>query len=436
MAIYKGTQEVKDLYLCGHGIANPSAVGLQEDVDYVRYEWLRFYNEPSTQSVYTFMSLPIESSDVKFELKYNIISNSSYFTTGNSRYSYGLSNEMLLVRVWDYSQNNVVYTKNNSDPSNTSRIIESTGSMLTINGESVTKYGFPIDACVWKNNGTIDYLTSAITVNGSVRYIPCRLLRPIPAALDANGIARNSGECGMFDAESGKFYGNVAASGEFSVEGLIQHKIRFAFMDNHLVFGKLVEGDDFVRAQWLKGDGSSYIDTGIIVPTEKFVCITKLRNREKRTVPTAYFAFTVRQIQSAAVPYISVNPRTDEQRYYVDLTVPRSYVPFGSGEFDINITMPSASTLQGDLMFFRSRNVNFGNSPWIGDIAAFLLTSLDSTFRVEMQPCRLLRAIPAELDANGIARPADTCGMYNIVNGLFYGNVAPGGTFTVENDAT
>ena len=50
-----------------------------------------------------------------------------------------------------------------------------------------------------------------------VNMTPCRLLRPIPASLDANGIARNAGECGMFDAVSGKFFGNVASSGSFTV---------------------------------------------------------------------------------------------------------------------------------------------------------------------------------------------------------------------------
>lgn len=50
-----------------------------------------------------------------------------------------------------------------------------------------------------------------------IHLIPCQLLRGIPVSLDANGKARQAGECGMIDTISGKFYGNVAARGSFTV---------------------------------------------------------------------------------------------------------------------------------------------------------------------------------------------------------------------------
>jgi hypothetical protein len=46
---------------------------------------------------------------------------------------------------------------------------------------------------------------------------PARLLRPLPAYMDANGKPRAAGECGMWDKVSNKFYGNVATSGRFTV---------------------------------------------------------------------------------------------------------------------------------------------------------------------------------------------------------------------------
>lgn len=52
----------------------------------------------------------------------------------------------------------------------------------------------------------------------SHNFIPCQLIKSIPATLDANNIARSAGECGMIDLISGKFYGNVANSGTFTVE--------------------------------------------------------------------------------------------------------------------------------------------------------------------------------------------------------------------------
>jgi hypothetical protein len=51
----------------------------------------------------------------------------------------------------------------------------------------------------------------------SHNFMPCKLLRAIPAELDANGIARNAEECGVVDTYSGLFYGNVNSSGTFSV---------------------------------------------------------------------------------------------------------------------------------------------------------------------------------------------------------------------------
>jgi hypothetical protein len=84
----------------------------------------------------------------------------------------------------------------------------------------ITKYGFPATYKVLYNNtanANATVYNSAISVNGSIRYTPCHLLRSIPAELDANGIARQAGECGMYDTVNDKFYGNVASSGTFSV---------------------------------------------------------------------------------------------------------------------------------------------------------------------------------------------------------------------------
>ena len=52
----------------------------------------------------------------------------------------------------------------------------------------------------------------------SIHLTPCQLLRSIPTYLDANGKARQAGECGMIDLISGKFYGNVVNTGTFTVE--------------------------------------------------------------------------------------------------------------------------------------------------------------------------------------------------------------------------
>jgi hypothetical protein len=81
---------------------------------------------------------------------------------------------------------------------------------------------------------------------------------------------------------------------------------------------------------------------------------------------------------------------------------------------------------------FYSQFINDATSDGV-KCAYFRLLSNNSIVQ-NLTPCRLLRPIPAALDGNGIARNADECGMYNSVNGLFYGNVANDGTFTVSDD--
>jgi hypothetical protein len=56
-----------------------------------------------------------------------------------------------------------------------------------------------------------------ITIDNELNLIPVKLLRSIPSKYDANGIARQAGECGMYDTVNDVFYGNVASSGTFSV---------------------------------------------------------------------------------------------------------------------------------------------------------------------------------------------------------------------------
>jgi len=84
---------------------------------------------------------------------------------------------------------------------------------------------------VWNNNvkfsiygGKMQILEEYDSANDKLisSLVPCQLLKPIPASLDANNRARQAGECGMYDSISGMFFGNVASSGTFSVEGEVE----------------------------------------------------------------------------------------------------------------------------------------------------------------------------------------------------------------------
>lgn len=61
-------------------------------------------------------------------------------------------------------------------------------------------------------------ISSVTTGEGVDVLVPCTLLRSIPRNLDAQCKERVAGECGMIDLISGKFYGNVANNGTFTVE--------------------------------------------------------------------------------------------------------------------------------------------------------------------------------------------------------------------------
>lgn len=66
-------------------------------------------------------------------------------------------------------------------------------------------------------NVVFPYKIKKFEIDGKLNLIPVKLLQSIPAILDGNGIARQAGECGMWDKVSGRFYGNVASSGSFTV---------------------------------------------------------------------------------------------------------------------------------------------------------------------------------------------------------------------------
>lgn len=217
MAMYYNGKKVRNLYYNGKCITR-LALGkemtrLVEGDDFVRAEWL-----VATIPVgVLMMSLPLNTNDFYFKRKWHIFGNVGYFSTDTHAYFTHYSNRK--VAVYDKSTgDSVVY--GNSIDADIEIVINSNIARTIINNIDVPMYGDTATSISFQNaaNGqnTAEFSTSAITVDGIERYIPVRLLRPIPAALDANGIARNAGECGMFDSISGKFYGNVG-SGAFTV---------------------------------------------------------------------------------------------------------------------------------------------------------------------------------------------------------------------------
>jgi hypothetical protein len=200
---------------------------LREGVDYEGYDWLKADIPIST----TMMSLPINSKNFEFQRNFIQLMNSSYFFTGsssNNSYAYFITDTLdmndLRPQIWNGESNIVVYTSS-SKLGLGIHTITANDNGITISSATNTAtlpwYGNEANVVIFNNANNVNkktiHLTSSIKVDGVTRYVPCQLLKPIPASLDANNRARSAGECGMYDSISGKFFGNVASTGSFTV---------------------------------------------------------------------------------------------------------------------------------------------------------------------------------------------------------------------------
>jgi hypothetical protein len=189
---------------------------LREGVDYETADWLK----ADIPFEVRMMDLPINSSNIKFDIERLSLGNIQIFKTENADYFFWERN--FVIGVYDIINHKDFTSK--PYPDNTTLFhIRTTETSVKFNNIEIGVYGFPIKyfriSCLTGSTYRIDVITkiSSIEVDGVTRYVPCQLLRDIPATLDANGKARVAGECGMYDAVSGKFFGNVASTGSFTV---------------------------------------------------------------------------------------------------------------------------------------------------------------------------------------------------------------------------
>lgn len=209
---------------------------------------------------------------------------------------------------------------------------------------------------------------------------------------------------------------------------------------------RLVEGDDFVRAEWLVGDGTAYIQgvtydlwnnhlqmqigTAVALPSSSIgygdtssgatLAVTRIRDSAH---PESYMMIVFREGTSKShIADISYNdiPQILDLDFYIDNAIfqcIRDGIVFTTGETATESLWTSITPI------IRSNKVSY-----IRELLP------NNTYRSNLIPVKLLKSIPSKYDANGIARQAGECGMYNSVNGLFYGNVASSGTFTVSDN--
>jgi hypothetical protein len=257
-----------------------------------------------------------------------------------------------------------------------------------------------------------------------MNLIPCTLTMDLPASMDANNIARTKGTSGMWDLVSDKFYGNVANSGTFKAVNL-------------------AEGVDYEVHQWLVGDGNAYINT-LITKFDGIVDISFYfssyngsifgRERKDSSIEDYSDRFVV-SINNNVTPNCRIYgkdtngaelPIANDERLIIDIN--NGVATNKNGDTAIISVM--ANVTGRNLYLFAD---NYRDNPYInkfnGRIGLFSISN-----KIYLIPVKLLHSIPSKYDANGIARQAGECGMYDTVNDVFYGNVASSGTFSVSDD--
>ena len=273
-----------------------------------------------------------------------------------------------------------------------------------------------------------------LEIDNILHLIPCKLLKPVPKWLDANGIRRQVGECGMIDLISGKFYGNVNSVGTFTVENYYERK------------------------EWLKGDGEAFINTlinpsfgdkisaeGVITSRPNIDNIAFISansgddcfglytggSYHKEGLPQ----YVILHTSSVRTEYIAFRPQEDG-KFKMQCQLTRNSLPQYSLSIDnvdvqpyvINATINQVPTSSYRIGYFVAEGLSSSN---IGlDTCKLSKVTINSHTLI---PCTLTMDLPASMDANNIARTKGTSGMWDLVSDRFYGNVASSGTFKAVN---
>lgn len=222
--------------------------------------------------------------------------------------------------------------------------------------------------------------------------------------------------------------------------------IQLQEIKNIFIKNRLTEGVDFVRKEWLKGDGSARISIifngyretlnyTILLESSPSGLIYKAYKTISNTDAAEYAYFIdsgleltlrhgIRRNNYSSIIHTNIDGTYEGHVYNISLK---------KGNVDNKVIFTiNGSSFNKDSRF--DSTLDFDVSMPIYAKAAKI--SAFNTDRYNLTPCQLLKSIPATLDANKRARSAGECGMYDSISGKFYGNVANSGTFTVEGDVT
>ena len=408
---------------------------LIEGEDYEKYHWL---DGDGTAYIDTELTLS-ETDVIETKILNKTIPSTYYIIYGNDSSQFQnlacilFNNEYLRFRpTGTYSDTFIV-----SQLGTEYAIVQSTTKLIVNNvdkwnGDSVSQISTK-KCCIFSAGITAahsycyDGKIAYFNISDRINLIPCKLLKPVPKWLDANGIRRQVGECGMIDLISGKFYGNVNSVGTFTVENYYERK------------------------EWLVGDGSAYIDTNVIVDVPSLYINTKFTAADfsyyeplfgSRSNPSESY-------RGSHIWYIAENKiRVDVLSSDNSLLFCNIQSGVNSLVLDVPNNVISINNVSetGKLSDYRVKNSMYtfhifnmkilgdtsdGRHPYNGSFGNFTLN--DGTHSHTLIPCTLTMDLPASMDANNIARTKGTSGMWDLVSDKFYGNVASSGTFKAVN---
>lgn len=200
---------------------------------------------------------------------------------------------------------------------------------------------------------------------------------------------------------------------------------------------KLVEGRDYERWDWLKGDGLAWIDT--LHKCSTTINVDVLINADYVTFADYIGAENSDNSGNLRIGVENSTGRLGCVRYNgskVKFVAPNTdaNIVVGGGYVSVNGTKQSFNTLVS------SYNITIGGvnkrNTVKGNPCNFRYVNIsDVDYSLYLSPIKLLSPCPPNLSANGKPYPIGECGMIDSISGKFYGN-SGSGSFSVYNDPT
>lgn len=255
----------------------------------------------------------------------------------------------------------------------------------------------------------------------------------------------------MLDKVSGELYGN-SGTGDF-VLGQDVGYIDYSKNLQQIYQNKLIEGVDYETADWLKGDAVAYINTNYLLDFDD------IKTSIFRSYNTANQVFEGSRYEPQPTTNNGAGTVIGYARgsNYSSFFSPNGLMSHWNRTIPINVESTVVMSKNG--ITLNGTNISSVDqvTPIVGSrfdsVTPYLIfaswihnwqidnrrqkvdyKSFEIEGKLHLVPCKLLRSIPRNLDAQCKERVAGECGMIDLNSGKFYGNVASSGTFTVEND--